>query len=141
MNTLGSWSSDASTVSLPAAPLAPAPAPLTPLAAPVLEVAPGARWFREPTGRVVYLGNTRVMRRLLAALVARHREAPGSPMTTGEIFRAAWPSESVSVASAQARVYMTISRLRSFGLAGILVHRGDGYLLAPHVTVHVKDEA
>ena len=59
-------------------------------------------------------------------------------MTTHELFREGWLNENVRQTSAQSRVYMALSRLRAFGLAGVLVRSGAGYLIAREVSVHVK---
>lgn len=123
--------------SLPSLPSSdPTPAPLPPYA--VLEVDSAGRWFKDPWGKSVFLGRTRVMRRLVATLVRRRMEAPGQPMTTAELFRSAWPDESVRPSSAQSRVFMALSRLRALGMAGIIVHTGAGYLIPENVDVQVK---
>jgi hypothetical protein len=115
--------------------------PTAPQAA--IEIDAGGRWFKDRSGRLVLLDRTRVMRRLVAALVRRYVEARGEAMTTEELFRAAWPNDDVPVAhaSAQSRVYMTLSRLRAFGLAGVIVRAHDGYRISPDVTLDVKTAA
>jgi hypothetical protein len=110
--------------------------PLPPYA--TLEVDSEGRWFKDPWGKTVFLGRTRVMRRLLATLVSKRIEAPGQPLTTTELFRAAWGDESVRHSSAQSRVFMALSRLRAFGMAGIIVHTSAGYLIPENVDVQVK---
>jgi len=120
--------------SLPA--LSSEPLPLPPYA--TLEVDSEGRWFKDPWGKSVFLGRTRVMRRLVATLVRRHTDAPGQPITTAELFRAAWPDENVRHQSAQSRVFMALSRLRALGMAGIIVHTGVGYLIPENVDVQVS---
>ena len=121
--------------SLPLMPLTPLD-DLPPYAS--IEVDSEGRWFKDPWGRTVLLDRTRVMRRILRALVRRAVDAPGEPMTTHELFREGWLNENVRQTSAQSRVYMALSRLRAFGLAGVLVRSGAGYLIAREVSVHVK---
>ncbi len=48
---------------------------------------------------------------------------------------AGWPGEKISYASATARVYNAVARLRKVGLADALVTRDDGYLLRPDIEV------
>src|SRR5512140_3644770 len=115
--------------------LTPDPLPLPPYA--TLEVDADGEWFKDPWGKVVHLGRTRVTRRIVATLVRRHVDAPGQPITTEELFRAAWPDENVRYTSMQSRVFMALSRLRALGLAGIIVHTGVGYLIPQQVQVHI----
>jgi hypothetical protein len=117
--------------------------PTAPRGAGAIEIDADGRWFKDASGRLVLLDRTRVMRRLVSALVRRYVEAPGEAMTTEELFRAAWPNHDVpvSLASLQSRVYMTLSRLRAFGLAGVIVCARGGYRISPDVTLHVKTAA
>lgn len=111
-----------------------------PTAAKPIEIDLDGRWFKDKTGRLVLLDRTRVMRRLVAALVRRYVEAPGEIMTTADLFRAAWPSDDIlpSHASIQGRVYMTLSRLRAFGLGEIIARARGGYRIAPDALLEVK---
>jgi hypothetical protein len=110
--------------------------PLPPYA--TIEVESEGRWFKDPWGKTVFLGRTRIMRRLLATLVRRRMEAPGQPISTTELFHQAWPDHHIPHHSAQGRVFMALSRLRTLGMAGILVHAGGGYLIPENVDVTVK---
>lgn len=98
-----------------------------------------ARWFRDLSGRLVLLEGKRVMRRLVLALLRRHLEAPREVMTPRALFEAAWPADpTASEAAVRSRVYMTLCRLRQFGLAGVIVHLGGGYRLSPYVVAVVR---
>lgn len=106
-----------------------------------IEIDAGGRWFTDRDGRKVSLGRARVAHRLVAALVDRWQKSPGESIPTTEIFGIGWPSENIRPDSAQARVYMAISRLRARGLSGIVKHDHAGYLISPGVELRVCADA
>lgn len=100
-----------------------------------LVVSDDARWLRRDGGDVVNLGRRGALRLLLNELVARRIDAPGTALSVEQMFAAGWPGENIAFTSAQARVYTSVQRLRALGLEGLLVTRGDGYLLDPAADV------
>jgi pSer/pThr/pTyr-binding forkhead associated (FHA) protein len=109
--------------------------PIPPSERPSLVVSDDARWFRRDEGDIVNLGRRGALRLLLAELVARRIDAPGTALSVEQMFAAGWPGETIAFTSAQARVYTSVQRLRALGLEGLLVTRGDGYLLEPAADV------
>ena len=108
-----------------------------PIAPSTLEVDAQGGWFVEPMGRTVELRRTRVMRRVVAALVQRWVENRGEPIPTDELFKIGWAAENISPASAHSRVYMAMCRLRGLGLSGIVVNMGAGYMIEPSIDVRI----
>lgn len=104
----------------------------------MVEVDADLKWFRDKWGRVVHVDRSRVVRRLLGLLVRRFFDAPGAPVTTEELVSAGWPGESVPRTAGQSRVYVRLSRLRAFGLEGVIVNRAGGYMIDPNVVVQVR---
>jgi predicted component of type VI protein secretion system len=100
-----------------------------------LVVSDDARWFRRADGDPVHLGRRGALRLLLDVLVGTRMRAPGVALDVDAMFTAGWPEERIARESAQARVYTSVQRLRGLGLDGILITRGDGYLLDPAVDV------
>lgn len=96
-----------------------------------LVVSADARWFRREAGDAVNLGKRGALRLLLVHLVERRLASPGSASSVEAMFDAGWPGERIAFASAQARVYTSIQRLRALGLADVLITRGDGYFIDP----------
>jgi hypothetical protein len=104
-------------------------------ATPSLVVSDDARWFRRDDGEGVNLGRRGALRLLLAALVDARIRTPGVALDVDAMFAVGWPDERIARESAQARVYTSVQRLRGLGLEGVLITRGDGYLLDPAVDV------
>jgi hypothetical protein len=90
-------------------------------------------WF-EVRGVHVDLSRRPVLRRVLAALVARHR-ANARAITLTELLAIGWPQERFIGESGPARVYQTIKRLRQMGLGELLDHDGTGYSLKGSPTI------
>ncbi len=99
-----------------------------------------ARAFITPDGQHVGLGRRQGSRRVLEALVDARVNEPGRSLTTEELFARGWPGQTIRHASAQARLWTAIRDLRSLGLHDLLETSGDGYRLAPHVSVERRDE-
>jgi tetratricopeptide (TPR) repeat protein len=93
------------------------------------------RWFQVGTGPLVELGHRKPMRRILLSLARVREETPGRGMSTEAIFEAGWPEEHATADSARNRVYVTIRRLRSSGLEGVLLSDDSGYFLS--LEVHI----
>jgi hypothetical protein len=98
-------------------------------------VSEDGRWFRRGDDEIIQLGRRGALRLLLVALVERRLASPGAALDVDAMFSAGWPGERIARESAQARVYTSVQRLRGLGLDGILLTRGDGYLLDPEVVV------
>ncbi|MBL8680356.1 MAG: hypothetical protein JNK05_14360 [Myxococcales bacterium] len=73
------------------------------------------------------------LRRILAALVAKHRSSPGAPLTVWELLAAGWPGEDPLPEAGANRVYVTVNRLRAAGLRDLVERFDNGYRLAPSV--------
>jgi pSer/pThr/pTyr-binding forkhead associated (FHA) protein len=100
-----------------------------------LVVSDDARWFKRGEADAVNLGRRGALRLLLAELVDRRLRAPGTALSMTEMIAAGWPDERIGIESAQARVYTSVQRLRALGLDGVLITRGDGYLVDPAIDV------
>jgi tetratricopeptide (TPR) repeat protein len=94
-----------------------------------------ARSLALPSGETHELTRHGPLRRMLWAIAVAHREKPGVAMTTLELVDAAWPGEKMKHEAATLRVYTTIRRLRSLGLADALLTRDDGYLFEPDTAI------
>ncbi|MCA9609059.1 MAG: hypothetical protein KC619_25835 [Myxococcales bacterium] len=90
---------------------------------------------RLPGGRSLDLARRPVLRRVLDALVAARRRAPGSGLGVDEIFEAAWPGERATPSSAANRVYVAVARLRKLGLGPLILTGEQGFYLDPSVPV------
>jgi hypothetical protein len=56
-------------------------------------------------------------------------------MSTLDVIAAGWPGEKMKHEAATLRVYTTLRRLRSLGLAEALLTRDDGYLFDPNLPI------
>src|SRR5262249_5874712 len=112
------------------------------VAVPVLVVGPEARWFRVGEGAPVRMQKSRSARLILARLARLRVESPGKGLPLDALFAVGWPGERIARSAAKNRVYVTITKLRQLGLAGLLQSRDDGFLLAPEGVVleAVRDE-
>ncbi len=99
-----------------------------------LEVAADARWFGLP-GERVDLSTRRALRLVLAALVERHEDEPGTALGVASLLEAGWPGEKMGHEAGVARVYTAVASLRRMGLRDVLVRRDDGYLVDPQVRI------
>jgi hypothetical protein len=108
-----------------------------PAAARTLALATDAAWVAGEDGTRHRLG--RGMRRIVAALVAHHERAPGTPMAMWNLFEAGWPGEQPAFEVGANRVYVALTRLRAMGLRDIIERFEDGYRLAPNTLVVKTD--
>lgn len=90
--------------------------------------------FQPPDGEPVSLARRQTVARLLAALIAQRRAAPGTPLSLEELLEAGWPGEQLLASAARNRVYVAVSTLRRYGLE-ILSRVDGGYLLEPDAPV------
>lgn len=111
------------------------PPRVAPSAAPVLVVGPEARWFRVGDREPVRLLKSRAARLILFRLVRERSAAPGNALPLAELFQAGWPDERIAAKAASNRVYVTLTKLRHLGLAGLVLSRDDGFLVDPEATV------
>ena len=107
------------------------PAPTT---SEVLQLSPDGAWFCW-RGRHVDLSARRVLTRLLETLVRARCERPGCSVKLEELLSAAWPNEQMQRKSAENRVRVALSTLRSLGLRELLISRPGGLMLDPAVDV------
>lgn len=105
-----------------------------------LVVAGSGTWFRPPRGTPVDIRGRLPLRRLLAGLVAQHRRAPGDALSTLELTELGWPGAGVDASAGAVRVRVALATLRKKGLREVLIHRTDGYLIDPAVTVRCLDD-
>jgi predicted ATPase len=98
-------------------------------------------WFCPPRAARVDVGDRQHARATLAALLREWRLAPGRPLTTDDVLRAAWPGEHVRKGAGAARVYVTIGMLRDLGLRDLLLSADGGYLLDSSKAIHVRAAA
>jgi hypothetical protein len=92
-------------------------------------------WFESPDGQRVGLDRRHTLARILAALIARWRDAPGQPIEAGVLLEAGWPAVRIHPDSASLRLRVAISTLRKLGLAPILAYDQGGYFIRSDVAV------
>lgn len=95
-----------------------------------LEVARDGTWFSR-AGERVELARRKAVRLVLLALTDARIGRPGEALSWEALLAAGWPGERPVTDSGLKRVYTAIWTLRTLGLEGVLVTRGDGYLLDP----------
>jgi predicted ATPase len=95
-------------------------------------------WFRPPGGWRIDVGDRQHAKATLRALLQAWRNAPGKPLATDDVLRAAWPGERVNKRAGASRVYVTISMLRDLGLRELILSAEEGgYLLNPSHSIAV----
>jgi len=95
-------------------------------------------WFQPPGGTRVELAHRKVLARLLQTLADRRLRTPGEPCAIQDLVEAGWPGTRLIPASAQNRVHVAVSTLRSAGLAPILTRQRGGYCLDAAVPLRVE---
>jgi hypothetical protein len=105
----------------------------TPESTPNLVVGFDVSWVVGPDGQQHLLG--RPHGRIMAAFIERHREAPGTALTTQDLLQAGWPGERVVAEAGVNRVYVALTQLRRMGLRSVLEYSEGGYRLAPRTVV------
>jgi tetratricopeptide (TPR) repeat protein len=104
-------------------------APIDPAtSAHTITVAVDGSSFALDEGPTVELDRRPTLRRVLAALAARHA-AGERGASVSDLVAAGWPGEKMSAESGAERVYASIGALRRLVLAAVLVRREDGYAL------------
>lgn len=83
------------------------------------------------------LGSRRALRRILGALVERHRQSPEGALTGEELVRAGWPGEILLADAAANRVYVALSALRKLGLDSLIERCDGGWRLSPNTAIRV----
>jgi tetratricopeptide (TPR) repeat protein len=94
-----------------------------------LRLGEACSWFELDEHPRVDLARRRPLRRLLAALVERHREPQKPPLSVEALVKRGWPDERLVAATGATRLYSAIATLRKMGLEGALERRGEGYAL------------
>lgn len=103
-------------------------------------VASDNTWLRAPQRERVELGNKKILRRILAALVDRRLSSEAAPLSAANIIRLGWPDQRLTRSAAANRLQVALSQLRRAGLEHALQRRADGYLLDPELGVLVIDQ-
>lgn len=104
-----------------------------------LVMSPDARHCRLPDGTEVSFRRGRALRLMLLRLFEERLAAPGRALSRQALFASGWPGERASGEAQENRVYVTVSRLRKLGFAGLIVSRDDGFLLDPNVPAYRAD--
>jgi hypothetical protein len=86
-------------------------------------------------GQPIDLGRRRLLRRLLAHLVARRLDRPGEPCAASELIDVGWPSERILADAAMNRLYVALCYLRRHGLERALRTSPDGWYLDPAIDI------
>jgi hypothetical protein len=97
----------------------------------------GAVRVLELDGRPRELGRRGPLLRILLGMALE----PGRTFSVAELQGLGWPKERMSSESGAARVYMTVRRLRAFGLGDLLVTEAGGYRLHESLQVQVEEVA
>jgi hypothetical protein len=101
----------------------------------VLVIGLDARWFRVEGREPVSLFKGRAARLILARLARLRLSSPGAALPLEALFEAGWPGERIAPKAAANRVYVTLSKLKSLGLRGLIQSRDDGFLIDPAAVV------
>lgn len=104
-------------------------------------VAHDGAWLRLP-GRAesLQIGRAGALRRIVQHLAEERLRRPGRSSSPQALVRVGWPGERILPAAARNRLHVSIARLRRLGMADLLLHQDDGYLLDPQVPVRVLEE-
>lgn len=102
-----------------------------------LTLARDALWVTGADGTRHRLG--RAHRRIVLALVEKHRNAAGEPLTVWDLLLAGWPGEKLSRDAGANRVYVAVASIRQLGLREIIERFDDGYRLSPRSRVAFID--
>jgi tetratricopeptide (TPR) repeat protein len=103
-------------------------------AAPPLLIARDGSWFRAPSGSAsISLDRRKAIRGVLAALAQHRRDRPGEAAPLSTLVEAGWPGERIVAGAGAERVYAAVATLRRLGLRGVILQKGEGYLLSPEV--------
>jgi hypothetical protein len=101
----------------------------------VLAVGPDGAAYRPPDGQWHDLTNRKAARLLLAALISRHR---GAPLSSEDLWRAAWPNERTTGDAWLNRLHVALSYLRRNGLRAYILRRDGRYLLDPTLAIETE---
>lgn len=102
---------------------------------------PNSNWFQIEGSEPADLSGRGPLRRLLSALVEQRLERPDEALDKADLLAAGWPDEELSPSDHAARVYQSVSELRSLGLDDILERDNRGYFLAPDVPIELVEGA
>jgi hypothetical protein len=91
-----------------------------------------------PSGKRRSLRNHRSLRRIMAALVNRHRAGPDQVLPLEELVAAGWPGEKLRRDDMANRAYLALSSLRRLGLDEVVERHDGGWRLSPRVLVRVE---
>jgi len=100
-----------------------------------LRIGVGGGWFQVGEGERIDLRRRVAIRRVLDTLAERRIASPGAAIDPFELFGIAWTGVEIDPETAKRRLYFGVWTLRKLGLAEILLHQTDGYLLDPEVAI------
>ncbi|APR86421.1 Signal transduction response regulator [Minicystis rosea] len=103
-------------------------------AVPPLLVAKDGSWFRPPSASTsIALDRRKAIRGVLGALAQQRRDRPGEAASLSMLVEAGWPGERIVAGAGAERVYAAVATLRRLGLRGVILQKGEGYLLSPEI--------
>ncbi len=102
---------------------------------PALKIGPDLAWVEPPGGERIPMGRKAVLRRVFARLLQERVASPGHEVGPQELVETAWPDDRSDADALTNRLYVAIHGLRKLGLDGVLLSRGDGYMLDPTVPI------
>ncbi|MCP4873451.1 MAG: hypothetical protein GY898_32580 [Proteobacteria bacterium] len=103
-----------------------------------LRVDEDVTWVGPPGGERIAMARKAILRRVLRCLVRARGDRPGEHVDLDTLPTAAWPNDRSDRDAMANRLYVAIHALRKLGLDAVLLSRGDGYLLDPHVPLKVN---
>ncbi len=103
---------------------------------PTIAVASDIGWFVDTDGVRHELSHRPSLHRLFESFVEVYR-SEGTPFDTQGLFDRGWPGERITFETMRNRVYVSISKLRSFGLRPWLVRGPHGYAFTSDLSIVV----
>jgi hypothetical protein len=92
-------------------------------------------WFQLGDGPRVDLSRRAALRVMLAAFCERRESDPDRSVAVQHLIAAAWPGEKFAWSSGLNRLHVALATLRSLGLRGVLLRKGEGYVIDPAVQI------
>ena len=108
-----------------------------PLSAPATILARSGAWFEREGEDRVRLDRRPSLSLILAGLVERMEQDPGSPLSVSQLLALGWPGEEVLEPAGSNRVYVAVTSLRKLGLKDVIRRSKLGYWLDPEARVEI----
>jgi hypothetical protein len=99
------------------------------------------RWFRVGAHDTVDLDGKPTLARLAQILAEAHIRGEREPLPRHELIKRMWPDERIDPAAAANRLSVTLSKLRSLGLASELDVSRHGVRLRGDLVVHLEGQS